>query len=104
MELKIINLRDLDSRENKDIVEIINEVMNQKYNHSANKAVQHIIRTYKRQESEINKLRNELQELKKSTKEEIEEKDKSIEYLVSGINGFNRFMNVAKFLKEVHKI
>jgi DUF438 domain-containing protein len=65
MELKIINLRDLNSRENQDIVEIINEVMSQKFNHSANKAVQHIIRTYKRQESEINKLRAELQKLKK---------------------------------------
>ncbi|MDI9862241.1 hypothetical protein [Flectobacillus roseus] len=104
MELKIINLRDLNSRENQDIVEIINEVMSQKFNHSANKAVQHIIRTYKRQEQEIKELREKLQELKKSSEEELEEKDKSIEYLVSGINGFNRFMNVAQFLKEVHKI
>jgi DUF438 domain-containing protein len=69
MELKIINLRDLNSRENQDIVEIINEVMSQKFNHSANKAVQHIIRTYKRQESEINKLRAELQKLKKESEQ-----------------------------------
>jgi DUF438 domain-containing protein len=94
MELKIINLRDLNSRENQDIVEIINEVMSQKFNHSANKAVQHIIRTYKRQESEINKLRAELQKLKKRANSQKEQSD-TIKELLSAIEGFNKFLIVA---------
>ncbi|NBB30661.1 hypothetical protein [Cellulophaga sp. BC115SP] len=95
MELKIINLRDLDSQENQDIVEIISEVMNQKYNHSAYKAVQHIIRTYKRQESEINKLRNELQKLKKENEQSQKEQSDTINELLSAIEGFNKFLIVA---------
>lgn len=95
MELKIINLRDLDSRENKDIVEVINEVMNQRYNHSVNKAVQHIIRTYKRQESEINKLRNEIQKLKKESEQSQKEQSDTIKALLLAIEGFNKFLTVA---------
>ena len=94
MELKIINLRDLDSRENQDIVEIINEVMNQRYNHSANKAVQHIIRTYKRQEIENNKLRAELQKLKKESEQSQKEQSDTIKELLSAIEGFNKFLIV----------
>jgi len=98
MELKIINLRDLDSRENQDIVEIINEVMSQKFNHSANKAVQHIIRTYKRQESEINKLRAELQKLKKENDLDKKELAETIHELLQGIDGFNKFLTVVNKL------
>ncbi|PAC27058.1 hypothetical protein [Flectobacillus sp. BAB-3569] len=95
MELKIINLRDMNSRENQDIVEIINEVMSQKFNHSANKAVQHIIRTYKRQEIENNKLRAELQKLKKESEQSQKEQSDTIKELHSAIEGFNKFLIVA---------
>ena len=100
MELKIINLRDLNSRENQDIVEIINDVMRQKYQHSANKAVQHIIRTYKRQESEINKLRTELQKLKKESEQSQKEQSETIKELLSAIEGFNKFLTVANKMKS----
>jgi uncharacterized coiled-coil DUF342 family protein len=72
----IINLDKLNSEESKDIVSILNDVMNSRQIAAGKKGVEYIIRDYKRKidnfRTERQELQNEIEQLKKEKSEQYD--------------------------------